>query len=198
MFGALAAGPRLKPDAAYPLAVCGEHRLEYAGAYPSDVYEDIPGMNAEAAVKLILDGNGWRMILTAEQSRPNEFYRIWWEPAAGRKTEEIHLNADGSIRFTTLLRKPETGLKKREKGYELTLCLPGREVSPGRVFVRFNIERSFTEKNKTIGQYLVRPHYLPWVYTLGTRDPRDSAWLMTENDPNITYNNTKKTKGNRK
>ena len=198
LFGALAAGPRLKPDVAYPLAVCGEHRLEYAGAYPSDVYEDIPDMKAEAAVKLIPDGAGWRMILTAEQSRPDEFYRIWWEPAAGRKTEEVHLNADGSIRFTTLLREPETSREKRGKGYALTLRLPGREVNPGRAFVRFNIERSFTENGKTVGQYLVRPHYLPWVYTLGTRDSRDSAWLMTENDANSNYNIRKKPKGKRK
>ena len=43
-----------------------------------------------------------------------------------------------------------------------------------------------------------RPHYLPWVYTLGTRDTRDSAWLMTEKDPKSIYNIRKKQKGNRK
>lgn len=198
LFGALAAGPRLKPDIAYPLAVCGEHRLEYAGAYPSDIFEELPDMKPEAAVKLIADGTDWRMILTAKHTRPDEFYRIWWEPAAGRKTEEVFLNPDGSIRYTTLLRKPEASGKKQNGGYELTLRLPGLEVSPGRAFIRFNIERSFTEKGKTIGQYLVRPHYLPWVYTLGTRDTRDSAWLMTEKDSNSNCNIRKIQKGNRK
>ena len=198
LFGALAAGPRLKPGIAYPLAVCGEHRLEYAGAYPSDIFEELPDMKPEASVKLIADGTDWRMVLIAKHSRPDEFYRIRWESAAGHKAEDILLIPDGSIRYTSLLRKPETAVRKQGGGYELTLHLPGCEVSPGRSFVRMNIERSFTEKGQTIGQYLVRPHYLPWVYTLGTADPRDSAWLMTEKDPKSIYNIRKKQKGNRK
>ena len=50
----------------------------------------------------------------------------------------------------------------------------------GKAFIRLNIERPLTDNGKTVGPDLVRLHYLPRVCTLGTRDPRDSAWMLTE------------------
>ena len=46
----------------------------------------------------------------------------------------------------------------------------------------------FVKVRKTAGRILKfipereRPHYLPRVYTLGTADPRDSAWILTGNE----------------
>ena len=183
---ALLGGPRLIPGKPSPLAANGVYRVEYDGAYPADVFEERSKTSAETTVTITPDHDGWLLTLQAQSRQDDDRYRITWEPQAGHKPEELILNADGSVRWWGKNLPLEARRQDKGKGYALTIRLPSKIFgSSTRAFIRLNVERNFSQDGQTQAHFLARPHYLPWVFTLVTRDTRDSGWLVTQDFPPV-------------